>query len=219
MKNLCRDRINRYICTVKISDSKRLNNKTRQLIVDVARRLFAQNGKDGTSMADLALASGKGRRTLYTYFSNKDEVYLAVIENELNHLIERLQVVMGRTISPEKKLEEYIFVRFEAIKEAVERNGSLRADFFRNIYEVEKARRPIDIKEIRMIKQILDAGVAQGIFSIVSTQWAAMMMLYSLKGLESPYLKDNIGSYIRDHRRNIISVIFNGILTSQAREL
>lgn len=169
-------------------------------------------------MADLAAASGKGRRTLYTYFSNKDEVYLAVIENELNHLIERLQVVMDRSMSPEKKLEEYIFVRFEAIKEAVERNGSLRADFFRNIYEVEKARRPIDIKEIRMIKQILDAGVSLGIFSINGTQWAAMMMLYSLKGLESPYLKDNIGTYIREHRRNIISSIFNGILTPQARE-
>ena len=187
-------------------------SKTRKLIVDVARRLFAAHGKANVTMNDIATGSGKGRRTIYTYFSNKDEVYLAVIENELDHLIERLEVVMNKDLTPDKKLEEYIFTRFEAVKEAIERNGSLRADFFRNIYEVEKARRSIDVKEIRMIKEIMDDGIRLGIFQIHSTQWAAMMMLYSLKGLEAPYLKNNIGSYIRDHRTIIIKTLFDGIV-------
>ncbi len=186
--------------------------KTRQLIVDVARRLFAEHGKANVTMNDIALESNKGRRTLYTYFNNKDEVYLAVIENELTLLIERLNVVMEEDIPAQKKLEEYIFVRFEAIKEAIERNGSLRADFFRNIYEVEKARRPIDVKEIRMIRQILDQGIAEGVFNIPSPQWTAMMSLYALKGLEAPYLKSTIGTYIRDHRPLIMNALFNGIL-------
>ena len=200
------------ITTIMLSTPPVVHSKTRTLIVDHARRIFAQQGKDGTTMADIAAASGKSRRTLYTYFSNKDEVYLAVIENELAHLVERLQVVMNRRLSPERKLEEYIFTRFEAVKEAVERNGSLRADFFRNIYEVEKARRPIDVKEIRMLKQILDSGVAEGVFAVEGTQWTAMMMLYSLKGLEAPYLKESIGKYIRSHRSEIINMIFNGLL-------
>lgn len=192
-----------------------MHSKTRALIVDNARRIFADNGKDGATMADIATASGKSRRTLYTYFSNKDEVYLAVIENELAHLVERLQVVMNRRLSPERKLEEYIFTRFEAVKEAVERNGSLRADFFRNIYEVEKARRPIDVKEIRMIKQILDCGVDEGVFAVKAdrTQWTAMMILYALKGLEAPYLKESIGKYIRNHRADIIDTVFHGLLS------
>ena len=69
-----------------------------------------------------------------------------------------------------------------------------------------------DIKEIRMIKQIMDEGMRLGIFQIHSTQWAAMMMLYSLKGLEAPYLKNNIGTYIRDHRHIIIKTLFDGML-------
>lgn len=197
---------------------KKKQSKTRKLIVDVARRLFALYGKANVTMNDIAVASEKGRRTIYTYFCNKDEVYLAVIENELDHLIERLLVVMNKELPPDKKLEEYIFTRFEAVKEAIERNGSLRADFFRNIYEVEKARRSIDIKEIRMIKQIMDDGMKQGIFQIHSTQWAAMMMLYSLKGLEAPYLKNNIGNYIRDNKQIIIDTIFNGMLAKPVKE-
>ncbi len=190
-------------------------SKTRVLMVDVARRLFAQHGKENVTMNDIAVASGKGRRTLYTYFGSKDEVYLAVIENELDLMVERLQEVLRLPISPEKKLEEYVFVHFEAVKEAITRNGSLRADFFRNIYEVEKARRPIDIKEIRMIREIMEEGAVKGVFRLQSTQWASMMFLYALKGLETPYINNNISNYIKDHRTQIMTVILNGILSDK----
>ena len=47
---------------------KELMSKTRKILVDTARQLFAQKGIDNTTMNNIALASGKGRRTLYTYF-------------------------------------------------------------------------------------------------------------------------------------------------------
>ena len=37
-------------------------SKTRQKLVDVARQLFAKNGIANTTMNDIAVASGKGRR-------------------------------------------------------------------------------------------------------------------------------------------------------------
>ena len=49
-------------------------SKTRNLLVDVARQLFARNGVDDTTMNDIALASKKGRRTLYTYFKSKEDM-------------------------------------------------------------------------------------------------------------------------------------------------
>ena len=48
-------------------------SKTRQRLVDVARQLFAKNGLENTTMNDIATQSGKGRRTLYTYFKSKEE--------------------------------------------------------------------------------------------------------------------------------------------------
>ena len=52
--------------------------KTRQKLIEVARELFARKGIEGTTMNDIATASQKGRRTLYTYFRNKEEVFAAV---------------------------------------------------------------------------------------------------------------------------------------------
>ena len=57
-------------------------SKTKAKLVDVARQLFAKMGVENTTMNDIALASKKGRRTLYTYFKSKEDIYLAVVESE-----------------------------------------------------------------------------------------------------------------------------------------
>ena len=59
-------------------------SKTKAKLVDVARQLFAKMGVENTTMNDIALASKKGRRTLYTYFKSKEEIYMAVVESELD---------------------------------------------------------------------------------------------------------------------------------------
>src|SRR5690606_13992268 len=138
--------------------------KTRDMLVDVARKLFAVSGKDNITMNDIAYASKKGRRTLYTYFKSKNDIYLAVIDRELTLLMEKLEAVTIITTHPNEMLVYYIITRQYAIKESIKRNGSLRANFFRDIYEVERARQRVDILEIQMIKKILEDGVQQNIF-------------------------------------------------------
>ena len=116
-------------------------SKTKAKLVDVARQLFAKMGVENTTMNDIALASKKGRRTLYTYFKSKDEIYLAVVESELDILSDMMKRVAEKNISPDEKLLEMIYTRLDAVKEVVYRNGTLRAYFFRDIWRVEKVRK------------------------------------------------------------------------------
>ena len=44
--------------------------KTRERLIEVARQLFTNKGIENTTMNDIANASDKGRRTIYTYFSD-----------------------------------------------------------------------------------------------------------------------------------------------------
>lgn len=73
------------------------------MLVDVARQLFAKKGIANTTMNDIAVASGKGRRTLYTYFNRKEEIFSAVIESELERLSEKLDEVANKKIPPTGK--------------------------------------------------------------------------------------------------------------------
>ena len=99
-------------------------SKTKAKLVDVARQLFAKMGVENTTMNDIALASKKGRRTLYTYFKSKDEIYLAVVESELDILSDMMKRVADKNISPDDKLLELIYTRLDAVKEVVYRNGT-----------------------------------------------------------------------------------------------
>lgn len=168
-------------------------SKTRNTLVDVARQLFAKKGFDDTTMNDIALASGKGRRTLYTYFRNKEEIYFAVIEAELERLSENMSEVARKSMPPEDKLVEIIYTHLNLIKEAVSRNGNLRAEFFRDIWMVEKVRKKFDQAEIDLFIHVLEEGIAAEEFKIENISLVAEIMHYCVKGMEVPYIYGRLG--------------------------
>ncbi len=189
-------------------------SKTRDMLVDVARQLFARMGVDNTTMNDIAQASRKGRRTLYTYFKNKNEIYLAVVESELNLLYKMLLDIAAKDMAPDEKLITFIYMRLDAIKAIVFRNGTLKATFFRDIWRVEKVRKNFDLREIEIIKSILDDGVTNGIFQMPDTEITATVLHHAFKGLEVPYIRGIMGMSPLDRakrKENVMNLIFNGI--------
>ncbi len=191
---------------------------TRNKLIEVARQLFAKTGVENTTMNDIAQASKKGRRTLYTYFQSKKDIYHAVIESELDILYSKLQTVEEKDLPADKKLLEFIYTRLEAVKEVVSRNGTLRANFFRNIWLVENVRKDFDIREIEFLKKILDEGVCEGIFDISNSHVTAVILHHAFKGLEVPYIRGSMSEFwtTRDGKINdIINLLFNGILNKE----
>ena len=168
-------------------------SKTRQTLVDVARQLFAKKGMENTTINDIAMASGKGRRTLYTYFKNKEEVYTAVIESELERLSDKLDEVADKRIRPQDKIIELIYTHLNMIKETVVRNGNLRAEFFRNIWMVEKVRKNFDEDEIELFRKVYAEGKEDGEFDIDNVDLVADITHYCIKGLEVPYIYGRLG--------------------------
>ena len=162
-------------------------------MVDVARQLFAKNGVANTTMNDIALASGKGRRTLYTYFSSKEAVFYAVIESELERLSDKLDEVANKKIAPQDKIIELIYTHLSMIRETVVRNGNLRAEFFRNIWMVEKMRKNFDEDEIELFRRVYSEGKEDGEFDIENVQLVADITHYCIKGLEVPFIYGRLG--------------------------
>jgi AcrR family transcriptional regulator len=175
-------------------------SKTRAKLVDVARQLFAKQGVDNTTMNDIAVASTKGRRTLYTYFKSKEEIYVAVVESELDKLAEALDKVAAENIAPDVKILKLIETHLDAIKMIVRRNGSLRASFFRDIWQVERVRRNLNLHEIALFKQVLIEGNEMGLFEVENVDILADILHYCVKGIEVPYIRGKIGDDLDDRQ-------------------
>ncbi len=187
--------------------------KTRNILVDVARQLFAKNGVDDTTMNDIAVASQKGRRTLYTYFKSKEEIYWAVVESELEMLSEEMKKVAERDISPDEKILELIYTRLETTKQVVYRNGTLRADFFRDIWKVEASRKNFDKNEMKLFYDVLSEGKEKGVFAIEDAKITSEILHYAIKGLETPFIRGLIGKGMNaEYRAQCVKDIVFGAL-------
>jgi len=184
---------------------------TKLMLIEVARGLFARNGKKSITMNDIAKASKKGRRTLYTYFNNKEEIYKAVIDKELDTILERLKIVSVQKSEPDVKLKNHILAHLDAVKNVVNRNGSLSADFFRDIYEVERKRRKIDVSEIALLREIISEGIEKNIFKRMDVDLSSLIIFYAIKGLEVPYIRQNISAEFEKNKNSIVEFVFRGI--------
>ena len=189
-------------------------SKTRELLIDAARRVFARKGIERTTMHDIAVASKRSRRTLYMYFKNKDEISSLVIENEMERLYEMLETVEKKNLRADEKLITFIYMRLDAFKETVTRNGSLRANFFHDSWNVAKVRKRYNLQEIALIKKILTGGIKERIFNITDVESITLLIHYALKGLEVPYIRGLLGdtpSRLTQHKESVKNLIFNGI--------
>ena len=188
-------------------------SKTKAKLVDLARQLLAKMGVENTTMNDIALASKKGRRTLYTYFKSKEDIYIAVVESELDMLSDMMKRVAEKNISPDEKMIEMIYTRLDAVKEVVFRNGTLRANFFRDIWRVEKVRKRFDAKEILLFKDVLREGVEKGVFRIDDIDMTAELVHYCVKGIEVPYIRGHIGAKLDDETRDkyVVNLVFGAL--------
>lgn len=191
--------------------------KTREKLIDVARQLFAHKGIENTTMSDIANASDKGRRTIYTYFKNKREIYNAVIEKESEQLVARLRNVTTADMSPVEKLRRFIDLRIDVVVEAVAHhhdNTVLRSLLMRDVKRMERIRQLAIEKELDMLKTIIREGLKTGDFDPDKVEGVYSSMIMLFQGIELSYMRNNFHqtgvdpTRMREHvKQYIISAI------------
>ncbi len=188
--------------------------KTRERLIEVARQLFTNKGIENTTMNDIANASDKGRRTIYTYFKNKREIYNAVIEQESEQLVSKLREISLIEVNPTEKLRNFLVLRFEMLNDTLTRQDSFRALFNREAKRVDRIRKLVSSKEIEILKSILDEGVAKLEFRPEQANRLIPLTQILLQGVDYSIFKGSIIEADCDGRitnENIIDFILEGI--------
>ncbi len=84
--------------------NKRNPELTRRRLMKASEKLFAEKGRDGTSIGDICQASGVNCRMIYHYFGSKDGLYMAVLENVYG----RISEIALTADAESRSLAEYI---------------------------------------------------------------------------------------------------------------
>ena len=167
-------------------------------------------------MNDIAAASDKGRRTIYTYFKNKREIYNAVIERESDRQVERLRLTAQSDLAPEEKLRRFLIGRFDTIDDVSSYHpGTIRSLFSLDFKRVERIRRMATVKEREILKEILNEGVRKGSFSRMQADRLEALLTMVFQGAYYCMIKGNLeegAAELEELRRDVVDFVMDSIV-------
>lgn len=79
---------------------------TRQALLDSAYHLIDEAGTAEVALAEIALAAGVGRTTLYDYFSDRDDLIAELVEKELPKVLSELIESVPEDLPTRERLAE-----------------------------------------------------------------------------------------------------------------
>ncbi len=85
---------------------------TRKELINSARAIFAQVGFENSRIEDIAANAGKTRGAFYANFKDKEDVFFAIFEEELDHDIQEIRPILQKVWTLEDrlhKLAQYLY--------------------------------------------------------------------------------------------------------------
>ena len=189
---------------VKTTSRTRQADARREELLRAALRLFAEHGVDGTTIADIAAATGTAHGLVYHYFASKNDLLLAVLERfsflaELRRLLD---------VSPDRPAIEVlteIAVRFSTLIRE-------RADLLRLVSResqtnpvVAAALGDVMVEGTRLIATYLDARVAAGELRPHDTSVPARGLFWAIVTMHLAQAPDN------GFEVSLVDVLVNGL--------
>ena len=187
-------------------------DEIRDQIVEAARHIFSRFGFKKTTMDDIALGVGKGKRSIYYYFTSKDQVFQAVVEKEITVLRSELLKVIESETNPVEKIQNYVTVRMTKFGEMTNFYQAIKNELIGQMEYINKIRKSYDEDEITLVERILVEGINTDVFNIEDSRLAAIVLVTAMKGLEIPLFWNQGDDNVESRLKNVLKIMFNGIL-------
>ncbi len=159
---------------------------TREKLLDVAGKLFAEHGYDGTSVRDIIGAANVNLGAITYHFGNKQTLFAESLGQKIEPMLELGKAVENSNASAPEKLD--ILLRGYAMF-VLHKNPSLKMLFVESMQGGDRLPQgSLSMLEWRnrLIGDIVRQGIRESIFSKCDADELGMMIL----GLVTPYVED-----------------------------
>jgi len=179
-------------------------DQTREKILTVAARMFGKYGFQKTTVDEIARTAHKAKGSVYYYFKSKEELFLAVVQQEINVLKSGLTRVIVDSQDATGMIRNYLMSRMILMKDATNYHESLKADFDDDFGFLSECREDFTRFEIDLMKAILDRGLRENTFRIKDTQATAQVIILAMKAIEIPFYHQH---KIAEYEQTIVELL------------
>jgi AcrR family transcriptional regulator len=166
-----------------------MTDSSRDEILVIASGLFQRFGLDKTTMRDIAEAVGKGKSTLYHYFTSKDEVFYAVARRELMDVINIIEGGIKPVSSPKDKFRKFFIIRDQAMAAKAKLYPMIFSDTKKHVALFSKIQRESNTTEVAILKDILLEGIAGGEFTRIKKEHCDAIAITIITALHGMYIE------------------------------
>jgi AcrR family transcriptional regulator len=191
---------------------RKKETKTRDKIIRNALRIFAKRGYFKTTVDDIAQAAGLAKGTVYLYFKDKQDLYVATIDEHFTRALEALAEIDAKTITPREKMQEIAINFIDYIRHLKSsymlftfENVNLKGKTLKNIHSVIEPK----IKKMNeIISTIVSAGIESNEFRKVDPKITAFYFLSTIRAIFLSNLYISESSFETD---TVLKLFFEGL--------
>ncbi len=152
--------------------------------MDATETLLARSGYQKMTIEDIAREAGIGRRTVYTHFSNKEEITLASIDRVVQRVLSDLSSIAQSSTQPEVRLSEMLVARVMLRFDKVRDYHTGLEEVFSAIRGAYMARRAVYFEaEAHIFAEVLEQGKRDGSFAIKDSLPTAKTLILATNSL------------------------------------
>ena len=152
-------------------------------ILAAAQIRFGMYGLEKTTMSEIAADLNMSKGSVYYYFPDKEALYKAVVEKEHNQFLNEALLNIEKIEEPTAMLNEYIRINLLYFRTLLNLSRIRLTEMVIPPQCMKEQIEEFRIKEVELIKTILDTGVKRKVFTIENTVEMANLFLDLLKGL------------------------------------
>jgi AcrR family transcriptional regulator len=192
---------------------------TRQRILDAAVKEFAAKGLGGARVDSIAKSANANMRMLYHYFNDKEQLYIAAIEEVYRSVrLAEQDLHIEREEDPRKALERLIVQTFDYFAanpdliNIVMNENILHARYFKRTELIPRLTTDLS----HSVRQVLEKGVARSVFvrnpdplqlwlTIFSLCWVHLSNKYTMSWTLQIDLTDP--DWLEERKKHVIEVV------------
>lgn len=183
-------------------------------ILKEAQKLFRQFGLKKTTMEDIARSMGKGKSTLYYYYCSKEEIFDAVISREMNDVFNLAKEAAEKADTAEDKLRTFTLTKIKALQKKSNLYRIVRGEMQETMPCMKHVHTEYDQQEVKLVKNILNFGVASGEFSSSIKEDLDILpsvIVSSFRGLERDMFIGNRYAKLETRIGSVITIMMKGL--------
>ena len=154
------------MATARKNGSSRDPDRTRQRILDAATAEFARYGLGGARVDRIAARAAVNKRMLYYYYGNKDELFLAVLEESYARIRNAERALHLTDVDPREAMRRLVEFTWRYYLEHPEFLTLLNSENLHCGRHVRRSRNVVAMHSpfVAMIREVLERGVRAGEF-------------------------------------------------------